>query len=125
MQTNVDKAKTGWRAETSIDLNDKQVLKLNTRSNTRGGIATWASVHEVQDNGMLAHVLMQDFSTAVRIDTTVRCTEKAVRRQHDVVLSFLEQIKQSVQAFYGPKEPTSGASWQSYLVPVQIGAVGA
>lgn len=118
MRTTVEKTKSGWRADTTIDLSEKQVLKLQTRSNTNGGVATWASVHHVEENGMLAHVLMKDYSAAVRIDITVRCTEKVVRGQHEHVLMHLDAIKQSVKAFYGPQEP-SNPTWQSYLTAMQ------
>ena len=122
MHTTVEKATSGWRAETSIDLSDKQVLKLQTRSNPSGGIATWGSVHSVEGNDRLVHTLTKDFSTALRIDTTVRCTEKVVRAQHEAVLIWLDAIKQSVKAFYGPEKASSEASWQSYLAPVNSAA---
>lgn len=125
MQTMVEKSKTGWRAETVIDLPENKILKLHTRHSTNGGVATWASVHHVEGNGMLAHVLTKDFSTALREEPAARCTEKIVRNQHEVVLGFLDVIKQSIQAFYGPKAASSDAEWKSYLLPIKFGAVGA
>ena len=120
--TTVEKSRNGWRAETAVNL-ENRVLKVQTRANTGGGIATWASVHNVEGNGLLSHVLMKDYSTAVKVNLVARCTEKAIRSQHAEILLNLEKVKESVTLFYQAPAANAG-NWKTVIAPLSESSVG-
>jgi hypothetical protein len=105
-----------WKADTRIefdagiggdsdiggDSGKRQVLEIHTGKNHRGELYTSASVHKI-DGAFSTFVMFQDFHK-VMVATRIRCTEKAVKAQHDDVLSRIASIKQYAKQHYSDKE---------------------
>lgn len=90
MEVSVSKGIHGWRAETCIELPNDRELCILTSKRHDGRLTSTATVFE-------------DFAqTLTRSD--LRCTEKNVRAQHDMVLTTIDSIKERVTAHYATKE---------------------
>lgn len=89
-----------WRATTQVEFDPdaKRVLEVYTGKNSRGDLYTSASVHKLEGNAK-THMVFQDFHK-VMATVRVRCTEKAVRQQHEDVLSRLESVRQYARQHY-------------------------
>lgn len=77
----------GWKAITLLpvpQLSDKTYLEITTMKRSSGALCTSCWIQK-EDNGYLSHVMCQDFSKTI-YEAKVRCTEKAVREQHELAL---------------------------------------
>lgn len=92
-----------WRATTQVeyDPDKRQVLEIYTGKNSRGELYTAASVHKLEGNAK-THRVFQDFHKTMAT-VRARCTEKAVRQQHEDVLSRLTSIKLYAKHHYEAK----------------------
>ena len=92
-----------WRADTRIEFNpdERLVLEIHTGKNSRGELYTSASVHKI-DGAFSTFRMFQDFHK-IMVANRVRATEKAVRAQHDDVLSRMESIRQYAKQHYASK----------------------
>ena len=91
MKTIYGKGDNGHKATTSYDLDNGLTLKVSTRKGNSGKLITTASCAKVsRDNGFVSetHRVYQDFYTTV-FAQIARCTEKAIKAQHDTVVSDL------------------------------------
>ena len=98
MLTNIWKSKQGWKAETNVkDVYDDYCLKIATYKDYRG-LVTSASCYK-SEGRFERHEVYKDFYCVLKV-TNLRCTEKAVEKQHDDVLSQLDLIKAMVSKHY-------------------------
>jgi hypothetical protein len=90
--------RANWRAKTSFDLADDRVLQIETSKDDSGAITTLATVHK-RDRGALVHELFRDYSKYLA-KQKARATEKALRSQHDTVLTGIDTILADVTRHY-------------------------
>lgn len=83
-----------WHAETHVPLEGKQQLRISTYKTERGDLQSFASVCKVE-NGYVTHMVYQDYSRRVIVNR-VRCTEKAVRDQHQQAIGLLPKILEDI-----------------------------
>jgi hypothetical protein len=103
---NLDKGQSGWKGETQIELGDNRVLFITTsKLSSSGALRTTAMVGTV-DGFSVRYVMgfgkTGDFH-AVLASTQTRVTEKAVREQHQHVLTAacgLTDLLARVQSHY-------------------------
>lgn len=86
-----------WEARTTLELDDVHVLTILTMKRYYGGVLTNASVSK-NENGMLCHMVHQDFSQALELANPARLTQKVVKEIHDEV--NLESVIQTALCFY-------------------------
>lgn len=104
MSTVYSKNRYGHSAETTVELENKRLLKISTSKSTISRrLQTTATVH-TRDGGALVHKFAfgsrnGDFSKRMCSQET-RVTEKAVREQHQQALAQLKGILQEVQDHY-------------------------
>lgn len=102
MEVSVSKGIHGWRAETCIELPNDRELCILTSKRHDGRLTSTATVSK-RDGMWCSHTVFEDFAqTLTRSD--LRCTEKNVRAQHDMVLTTIDSIKERVTAHYATKE---------------------
>jgi hypothetical protein len=106
MDTKVSQGSCGWRAETRLQLNDKQALKVDTYKDSRG-VVTTATVIEPTDGGGFHWKPMTDFHERMREGAGLRCTEKTVRSEHAAALTDIEPVKARAVAFYAAQKAES------------------
>lgn len=93
--------RNSWHAETHVDLGENKQLRLSTWKTDRG-LQSFASVCKLE-NGCVTHMMYADYSKRVILEKA-RCTEKAVREQHDRALKMLPVIMDDVTRHYN-REP--------------------
>jgi hypothetical protein len=106
MKTSIRKNYRGnWEAETHIDMPELGVdkfLDITTTKRYSGNLVTTASVH-TRDGYFVTHMMYQDFNTNY-LTSGDRCTEKNVRKQHDLAIyQCLGAIKALAIAHYAKK----------------------
>ncbi len=111
--TQIYKHRDGWRAEDRIPLGaakggmgkeGTRMLHIDTHKTSRGGLVTHASVMVHTPDGGMSCVLFGDFSERL-MQSNVKCTEKAVRTQHEHVMrEYAGSLPDRVRAFYSEKE---------------------
>jgi hypothetical protein len=104
MKTSIRKNYRGnWKAETHIDMPELGVDKFLEITTTKQykGLTTTTTVN-TREGYFVTHTMYQDFSTT--FVSGDRCTEKNVRKQHERILSQLEQIKALAVAHYAKAE---------------------
>lgn len=99
--TKVIKSNYGWKAETSVELDDKYSLLITTSKRLNRKLATIAIRAEVSEHFITT--VFGDFYEKV-IEEDVRVTEKSVTDQHNRALEHLDAIKARCAAFYAAKE---------------------
>lgn len=99
MLTNIWKSKSdGWKAETNVEnVYNGLCLKISTYKSNRG-LVTLATCYKV-DGRFERHEVYKDFYCVLKV-TNLRCTEKAVEKQHDDILLQLDLIKEMVNKHY-------------------------
>lgn len=103
MNTRIRKGVHGWTAETEVPIGDNRVLSILTMKRSDGSLTTTATVHRLETlrgMPMKSFAFGKDFHKAM-LTEQVRCTEKAVAKQHADVLSHISTIKQRVAEHYG------------------------
>lgn len=95
-----------WTAEDRIDLGNEQQLTILTMKRSSGIVATTATVGTIEGS-FVSHQPFSDYSFTLKSNDTGRCTEKSVAAQHAACLSQLDEIKESVKAFYTKKDLTT------------------
>lgn len=102
MNTRIRKGVHGWTAETEVPIGDNRVLSILTMKRWGGALSTAATVHHIET---LRGMSMKSFAWTdyhqTHLTEQVRCTEKAVAKQHADVLSHISTIKQRVAEHYG------------------------
>jgi hypothetical protein len=120
METSYTKgSRDGWKAVTEIPLTQyatvtekcygdvpgrtfTRVLRISTFKASNGQLISSANVHET-GNGMLRMSLGGDFSKRL-VTSGVRCTEQAVRAQHENALAVAPAVLAEAHAFYAAKD---------------------
>jgi hypothetical protein len=99
-ETHVRKGAYGWRACTSIPFpfGDRQ-LELTTMKRSNGTLATTACCGK-QEGLCFTYIVFEDFNMRV-LSENVRCTEAAVRAQHQKALEKLPEIEARCARHYG------------------------
>lgn len=95
----------GWKAITLLpvpQLSDKTYLEVTTMKRSNGALCTTCWIQK-EDNGMLSHVMFQDFNKTI-YETKVRCIEKAVREQHELALQNIATTIAEAVAHYNKGE---------------------
>ena len=91
-------------AETNIDMpeiGERRFLRVNTSKRSDGLLTTSVSVSERNADGSgYTHALFRDFFKTV-LKEKVRCTEKAVAKQHEQVLQHIASFKDEATRHYG------------------------
>lgn len=93
-ETRIRKGVYGWCAETEIkmpELGDNRVLDITTMKRSSGALVTTATVN-IRDGMWVTHRVFEDFQTTLD-QSRVRCTEAAVRAQHERALARLSEVK--------------------------------
>ncbi len=101
--TYINKGRTGWTAETIIDLEDNKRLTITTMKRHNNRLMTTASVGRVE--GMfVSHTMYQDFSKVISASDPKKVTEKSVSTQHSRVMEpqSLQSIMTMVKTHYAP-----------------------
>ena len=78
----------GWTAITLLpvpQLSDKTYLEVVTMKRSSGALCTSCLIQKESTEGSLSHVMYKDFRKTI-YQNKVRCTEKAVREQHELAL---------------------------------------
>jgi hypothetical protein len=86
------------RAETTVNLAGDRVLRIVTAKDQSGHLTTRATVVTVQA-GNFIFALFRDFNEAL-VRTPSRATDGNVRRQHESVLTTVEQLTLRATRFY-------------------------
>lgn len=91
MNTTISKGRNGWEARTIVPLErgEGYRLKVSTYKGDRG-LVTYASTERL-DGHFVTFRMFRDFHMTVLREPT-RCTEKAVREQHQRALDQLADI---------------------------------
>lgn len=120
MNTIYDKGpRNGWQATTYFPMGEakdhfdrpaERRLRINTSKSSRGGISTFASC-VLEREGIISFAIGGDYSKTVASES-VRCTEKAVREQHQRALALAEQILADARTFYQVKDAEAEAQRQ-------------
>lgn len=106
MTTRIRKGIHGWTAETDHRIGDDRVLSILTMKRSDGSLTTTATVHRLETlrgMPMKSFAFGKDFHKAM-LTEQVRCTEKAVAKQHADVLSHISTIKAAVEFHYAETE---------------------
>lgn len=88
-----------WKAETAVDLTDELVFTMSTSKLSTGTLSTLASVSH-RKNGMLTHMMYQDYSRNLERTRYPRITSKVVTTQHTDWYLRLEDYLNEARAFY-------------------------
>ena len=76
-------------------------LEILTTKRYDGSLVTTATVNTIEPKGFVTHMMFQDYNVRL-IVTGRRCTEKAIRAQHELALSgFFARAKRDALAHYG------------------------
>jgi len=121
LETKMSKDRDGWTATTRIvldtgvksdaalgDEKGDRVLRLVTCKANRGGLFTYASV-AIESEGWTTTAIFGDYNKVVA-KSADRCTEAAVRRMHDAVLTQVDATVAEAKAFYAAKAKTDAAA---------------
>ena len=103
MHTSVAKTKSGWQANTRIDMGNDRILRITTAKGLDGSLCTTALVHHVvQDSGYRVerHQARTDYGRRM-IQWNVRSTEKQVRSQHSLALDMVQDMLLAITKPYG------------------------
>lgn len=93
----------GWRAESFIKIDDKHDLLISTYKNSYGKLVTTSSrVTNSEDGKSYTFVMFSDFIKWI-FEEPVRCTEKAVKSQHEKALLQVSEILAECADFYAKK----------------------
>lgn len=94
-----------WKAVTVLSvpqLSDRTYLEVVTMKRSSGALCTSCWIQK-EDNGYLSHAMYQDFSKTI-YEAKVRCTEKAVREQHELALQNIATPIAEAVAHYNKGE---------------------
>ena len=94
-----------WKAVTVLpvpQLSDKTYLEVVTMKRSSGALCTSCWIQK-EANGMLSHAMFKDFSKTI-YQNKVRCTEKAVREQHELALQNIATTIAEAVAHYNKGE---------------------
>jgi len=86
------------KAETTVNLAGDRVLRIVTAKDHSGHLTTRATVATVQGSS-LTFALFRDFNETV-VRTPLRATDANVGRQHESVLTTVEQLTLRATQFY-------------------------
>jgi hypothetical protein len=102
--------RTGWRAETKIQLGDGWQLNITTRKHHDGSLVSFASVDR-KERGFLTHRMFADYSRNIIRRYNLRCTDKTIQALHDEALSHMENLMLDILAHYqAQEEPFPGST---------------
>lgn len=93
----------GWKAITLLpvpQLSDKTYLEVVTMKRSSGALCTSCLIQKESTEGYLSHAMFRDFSKTI-YQNKVRCTEKAVREQHELALFNIAFTISEAVAHYG------------------------
>ena len=96
----------GWEALTLLpvpQLSDKTYLEVVTMKRSSGALCTSCWIQKESTEGYLSHAMYQDFSKTI-YKAKVRCTEKAVREQHELALQNIATTIAEAVAHYNKGE---------------------
>lgn len=86
------KGYNGWGQTTYVTLPDGTVWHINTSKGSRAGVYTSAQ-RVTLENGMKTFEIYGDPNVMLVNDTSVKCTEKAVKAQHVIAVEvFKSQV---------------------------------
>lgn len=105
MTMTMTKGRNGWKAVTTIELNDDRVLTFDTSKGFNPGVYTTASVAK-RDGAFMVTEMFGDFHHTVFREGSVKCTEKNVRMQHEMALEKRDDVIALMTAFYAKKNIT-------------------
>ena len=89
-----------WVAKTEIDIADSRRVTVTTRKGSNGLLNTFVSVGTL-DNGMISHVMYQDFIQTYWSTNPKRITEYVVTTQHnDFLATVLDDVLVTIERFY-------------------------
>ena len=108
MQTRLYKGRDGWKAETTVLLDEPYALRFHTGKGSRGlrTSATRVKIEPALAGSAftgISFMMFQDFSATVAENRAARCTEKSVSLLHQEALAQLDQIKADCAAHYAAK----------------------
>ena len=104
----------GWRAETTIDLEARRVLRISTYRNLNHKLVTTATVHLCKESGVMVHQMGfgtgGDFSQTLLKASVPRLTRAVVQEQHNRALATLASVKVQIAYHYSiPKNANACA----------------
>lgn len=85
--------------ETRITLDGNRRLEIDTYKSESGPVVTYATVFHLKDDGSKIHAIFKDYSKTFAKEK-IRATEKALRAQHDTVLTGIDTILADVTRHY-------------------------
>jgi hypothetical protein len=90
-----------WHAKSSYDLGGNRMLEIGTMKRSNGMLTTTAvvNVKDMSFPDAMVHRMFTDYNKFL-VGDSVRCTEKAVREQHEFALTMLDRIKLEVKTHY-------------------------
>lgn len=114
METNIEKNSHGqWEAKTSVNLppvnGENLVLQIVTCKRLSGLLTSTAQVVIQEESGMVLHRFPDDFNHHL-LSVFTRCTEKAVREQHESVLAHIDELIAKATAHYKQDVEVEGES---------------
>ena len=98
----------GWQARTTVNLGlqlvgKSLVLDIVSNKPKKGGIASSATVHRMDAQGALEHLVGYDYCKLVMYDPEARCTQRNLQEQHSGVLMILELLIAEALEMYAPE----------------------
>ena len=103
INTKISRGLTGkWRGESYVHLTPTTGLRITTSKNHAGKLVTTAQ-HVRFDDGVETFMLFADYHKFILVKD-VRCTENAVKAQHDAALLLIDSIINECNEFYAKKD---------------------
>lgn len=98
-ETYVRKGRDGWEAKTTFNVHGNRYMQIRTSKSSRGGIDSTASCVNINSDGTLTMMLFHDYHKTL-LKNDVRCTDKAIKTQHDQALLLKDALLLDVGTFY-------------------------
>jgi len=114
MNTTYHKGYHGQQATTETQLKGNLYLKISTMKTSSGKLSTTASCF-TKDGMFQTHRVYQDYYVVLAARHASRVTAKAVKDQHDMYLSNIEQIKNMALEYYASPTYTAKHGMESNL----------
>ena len=90
----------GWKAETSIMLDDVLCFTVITMKRSSGAVDTTASVAS-REGAFFTHKMYEDYHRRLDSHRYTRVTSKVIETQHSEVLSVIDDYINEARAKYG------------------------